>query len=199
MEKFKHVVGIIHTNYLVYTRSYQGGMYKEPLLKNVNAGMGRAYCHKIIKLSGLFPFPPSSSSFLIRYLRITMTHIYSFFSSSFCLFTTLLGALQEFAPEKEVITNVHGVRNKYLEIGDSALVRGFTKGAYFVGKLAWPKGFGEMFSLMKYLRQRTGRTFHLDVYGNGPHAQEIMKEGKGYTSQLFYYYYFLRLFCLTLF
>lgn len=69
MEKFNHVVGIIHTNYLVYTRSISGGAIKEPLLYYVNQGMGRAYCHKIIKLSG---------------------------------------ALQEFAAEKEIISNVHG-------------------------------------------------------------------------------------------
>ena len=77
MEKFNHVVGIVHTNYLVYARSYVGGSFKEPLLYYVNQGMCRAYCHKIIKLSG---------------------------------------ALQEFAPEKEVIENVHGVRTKYLEV-----------------------------------------------------------------------------------
>merc|ERR1711871_162087 len=134
IDKFQHVVGIIHTNYLVYTRGYKGGLYKEPFLKVLNQQMGRAYCHKIIKLSG---------------------------------------ALQEFAPEKEIITNVHGVRTKYLEIGDTATSRGFTKGAYFVGKLAWAKGFGEMFSLMKYLKQRTGQCFDTDIFGNGPHESEI--------------------------
>jgi len=38
MEKFNHVVGIIHTNYLVYTRSFSGGAFKEPLLYYVNQG-----------------------------------------------------------------------------------------------------------------------------------------------------------------
>ena len=52
-DKFKHVVGIIHTNYLVYTRAHTGGAFKEPLLYYVNQGMCRAYCHKIIKLSGM--------------------------------------------------------------------------------------------------------------------------------------------------
>lgn len=51
--------------------------------------MCRAYCHKIIKLSG---------------------------------------TLQEFAPEKEVICNVHGVREKYLKIGTSGPNSKFTKG-----------------------------------------------------------------------
>jgi len=134
MEKFNHVVGIIHTNYLVYTRSYVGGAFKEPLLYYVNQGMCRAYCHKIVKLSG---------------------------------------ALQEFAPEKEIISNVHGVRQKYLQIGDSAVSAGFTKGAYFVGKLAWPKGLGELFQLMAFVAGRTGRSFPIDIYGQGPHVQEI--------------------------
>lgn len=52
IDKFKHVVGIIHTNYLIYTRGYAGGAYKEPMLHYVNQGMCRANCHKIIKLSG---------------------------------------------------------------------------------------------------------------------------------------------------
>ena len=139
MDKFKHVIGIIHTNYLVYTRSWVGGAFKEPLLYYVNQGMCRAYCHKIIKLSG---------------------------------------ALQEFAPEKEVIENVHGVRSKYLEIGDNVGLKGHSKGAYFVGKLAWPKGLGELFELMAYVTARTGKCFDVDIYGQGPHAQEIQEYAK---------------------
>lgn len=134
MEKFKHVIGIIHTNYLVYTRSISGGAFKEPLLYYVNQGMCRAYCHKIIKLSG---------------------------------------ALQEFAAEKEVISNVHGVREKYLQIGDKSSIAGFSEGAYFVGKLAWPKGLGELFKHMNYVRKRTGKCFHIDIFGQGPHSEEI--------------------------
>jgi digalactosyldiacylglycerol synthase len=108
IDKFKHVIGIIHTNYLIYTRGYSGGHFKEPLLFYLNQGMCRANCHKIIKLSG---------------------------------------ALQEFAVEKEIISNVHGVREKYLTIGDNVQkAREFKKGAYFVGKLAWPKGINIMYT-----------------------------------------------------
>ena len=52
VDKFRHVIGIIHTNYLIYTRGYSGGLFKEPLLFYLNQGMCRANCHKIIKLSG---------------------------------------------------------------------------------------------------------------------------------------------------
>ena len=47
-----------------------------------------------------------------------------------------------------------GVRTKYLTIGDQAAPATFTKGAYFVGKMAWPKGLGELFTLMDYVKQR---------------------------------------------
>lgn len=141
MDKFKHVVGIIHTNYIMYTKTYHLGQIKGPLLYFINQGVCRAYCHKIIKLSG---------------------------------------ALQEFAAEKEVICNVHGksrgiksaffycislskisfslgVRGKFLTIGDLSVTRKFRKGAYFVGKMAWPKGLGELFKLMNYVNKRYGQ------------------------------------------
>ena len=133
-EKFEHVVGIVHTNYLVYARSESGGFIKEPFLQLINQGMCRAYCHRIIKLSD---------------------------------------ALQNFAPDKEITSNVHGVRENYLRIGDLSTSMGFTKGAYFVGKLAWPKGLDALFRFMNYLKLRTGKVFDIDIYGNGPHANEI--------------------------
>ena len=46
-DKFKHVVGIIHTNYLHYASTHKGGYFKEPLLYYVNQGMCRAYTHKV--------------------------------------------------------------------------------------------------------------------------------------------------------
>ena len=39
MDKFKHVVGIIHTNYLSYTRADSLGQIKEPLVYYINQGM----------------------------------------------------------------------------------------------------------------------------------------------------------------
>jgi len=38
MDKFKHVVGIIHTNYLSYTRADSLGQIKEPLVYYINQG-----------------------------------------------------------------------------------------------------------------------------------------------------------------
>ena len=51
-DKFSHVVGVIHTNYLEYARREKDGEKKEKLLRGVNATVARVHCHKIIKLSG---------------------------------------------------------------------------------------------------------------------------------------------------
>jgi digalactosyldiacylglycerol synthase len=50
-DKFRHVVGIIHTNYLEYARREKDGERKESLLRSVNAIVARVHCHKVIKLS----------------------------------------------------------------------------------------------------------------------------------------------------
>mmetsp|Transcript_2774 Transcript_2774/g.6439 ORF Transcript_2774/g.6439 Transcript_2774/m.6439 type:complete len:682 (+) Transcript_2774:127-2172(+) len=51
--RFKHVVGIIHTNYLAYTTAYVGGYYKRYILYLLNRWMVPAHCDKVIKLSGV--------------------------------------------------------------------------------------------------------------------------------------------------
>jgi len=100
VDKFKHVVGIIHTNYLVYTRSHTGGIIKEPLLYYVNQG----WPHRVwFAHAGCKPGIDGVSM--------------SFFSPGMCRanchkIIKLSGALQEFAAEKEEISNVHGVRTK---------------------------------------------------------------------------------------
>jgi hypothetical protein len=44
-----------------------------------------------------------------------------------------------------------------LKVGDSAAATKFKYGAYFVGKLAWPKGLDDLFKYMNYIKQRTGK------------------------------------------
>ncbi|GAB5366036.1 hypothetical protein AAMO2058_001109600 [Amorphochlora amoebiformis] len=51
--RFNHVVGIVHTNYLVYTSTFAGGYYKKYLLYLLNRWLVPAHCHKVIKLSGV--------------------------------------------------------------------------------------------------------------------------------------------------
>jgi len=84
-KKFKHVVGIVHTNYKAYAKSHYSGIITEPMIGILSSLMVRAYCHKVIKLSA---------------------------------------ALQSFAPEKEAVANVHGVREGFLAEGRRRAAKG---------------------------------------------------------------------------
>ena len=53
-EKFKHVIGIIHTNYLHYSRTQPGGVVKEPLLYYVNQLMYLLMFHLLLLIQPLF-------------------------------------------------------------------------------------------------------------------------------------------------
>lgn len=50
-DKFDHVVGIIHTNYLDYARREEQGDVKEKFLKALNSWVCRIHCHKVGQLS----------------------------------------------------------------------------------------------------------------------------------------------------
>jgi len=57
--RFKLVVGVVHTNYLFYARTWaSGGALLAATLKQINQFMCQAYCDKVIKLSDtLQPLP----------------------------------------------------------------------------------------------------------------------------------------------
>lgn len=87
----------------------------------------------------------------------------------------LSAALQRFAPGKEEVANVHGVRREFLEVGDQTKGSEM-QGAYFIGKMLWPKGMDRLIPMMVYARERDGRTFTLDAYGSGPDESEIRRK-----------------------
>uniref|UniRef100_A0A7S3QTS2 Digalactosyldiacylglycerol synthase n=1 Tax=Dunaliella tertiolecta TaxID=3047 RepID=A0A7S3QTS2_DUNTE len=64
-DKFNHVVGVMHTNYLDYARREDNGNVKEMLLKHINAWVCRVHCHKVIKLSdAVQPLPRQDTMFI---------------------------------------------------------------------------------------------------------------------------------------
>ncbi|KAL8129438.1 hypothetical protein V2J09_018593 [Rumex salicifolius] len=90
---------------------------------------------------------------------------------------------------KSVICNVHGVNPKFLELGErlaSERESGqqvFSKGAYFLGKMVWAKGYKELIDLMsKHKAELDG--FKLDVYGNGEDAQEVQSLARSLSLNL---------------
>ncbi|KAL9252373.1 Digalactosyldiacylglycerol synthase 2, chloroplastic-like protein [Drosera capensis] len=88
----------------------------------------------------------------------------------------LSGATQELP--RSVICNVHGVNPKFLEIGKKKkeeLENGgwaFTKGAYYIGKMVWSKGYRELLKLLEdHQKELTG--LEIDLYGKGEDSDEV--------------------------
>ena len=84
---------------------------------------------------------------------------------------------------KSVICNVHGVNPKFLKIGEKVAAerelgqQAFSKGAYFLGKMVWAKGYRELIDLLeKHKNDLDG--FKLDVFGNGEDAHEVQTAAK---------------------
>ncbi|XP_076917615.1 digalactosyldiacylglycerol synthase 1, chloroplastic-like [Bidens hawaiensis] len=139
-DKFNHVVGVVHTNYLEYIKREKNGALQAFFVKHINNWVTRAYCDKVLRLSA---------------------------------------ATQDLP--KSVICNVHGVNPKFLEIGEKMAAdkeeQKFSKGAYFLGKMVWAKGYWELIDLLAKQKQDLNG-FKLDVYGNGEDAHEVQSAAK---------------------
>ncbi|KAJ7971678.1 Digalactosyldiacylglycerol synthase 1, chloroplastic [Quillaja saponaria] len=141
-DKFNHVVGIVHTNYLEYIKREKNGALQAFLVKHINNWVTRAYCHKVLRLSA---------------------------------------ATQDLP--KSVICNVHGVNPKFLKVGEKIATdreleqKAFTKGAYFLGKMVWAKGYKELIDLLsKHKNELDG--FKLDIFGSGEDAHEVQSAAR---------------------
>lgn len=151
--KFKHVVGIVHTNYFVYAMEQPAAYLRAPGMRLLSSWMCRAHCHRIIKLSG---------------------------------------TLGKFAPEKELIENVHGVRNTFLDYGvklSKELKTPTGKNhpvfsataepkVYFIGKMLWSKGIDSLMELLKYAEESADLKVDFDMYGGGPNFEEAKERSE---------------------
>ncbi|XAR64760.1 Digalactosyldiacylglycerol synthase [Bertholletia excelsa] len=141
-DKFNHVVGIVHTNYLEYIKREKNGAIQAFFVKHINNWVTRAYCNKVLRLSAATQDLPKSQ-----------------------------------------VCNVHGVNPRFLKIGEKVAAerergeQSFTKGAYFLGKMVWAKGYKELIDLLaKHKNDLDG--FKLDVFGNGEDANEVQNVAK---------------------
>ena len=136
---FRHVVGILHTNYAEYVREYSMGasLVTAPALNSLSSLVVRAYCHQVIRLSATLP--------------------------SLC--------------EKEVTSNVHGVRPEFLEEPKPDPDRNPQAMApvYFIGKVIWAKGFDKVLEVQERFKDETGDYFRMDVYGTGNDESAIQR------------------------
>ncbi|XP_057826396.2 digalactosyldiacylglycerol synthase 1, chloroplastic [Cryptomeria japonica] len=141
-DKFSHVVGVVHTNYLEYIKREKNGALQAFFVKHINNWISRAYCHKILRLSASTQDLP-----------------------------------------KSIVCNVHGVCPKFLEVGRKVAMdrevgeQSFSKGAYFLGKMVWGKGYRELVDLLvKHKDELNG--FNIDVFGNGEDSLEVQSAAK---------------------
>ncbi|KAG4925534.1 hypothetical protein JHK87_051074 [Glycine soja] len=79
-----------------------------------------------------------------------------------------------------IICNVHGVNPKFLEIGKKKREQqqkgehAFTKGAYFIGKMIWSKGYKELLQLLKD-HEKELSALEVDLFGSGEDSDEVQK------------------------
>jgi Glycosyl transferases group 1 len=78
-----------------------------------------------------------------------------------------------------VTCNVHGVRDRFLEIGKSRRGAPFMKGAYFLGKVLWAKGYAQLVELMDEHFERTGEKLPIDFFGAGPDLAAVKERVRG--------------------
>lgn len=90
---------------------------------------------------------------------------------------------------RSVVCNVHGVNPKFLNIGEKIAAdreRGqkvFFKGAYFLGKMVWAKGYRELIDLLsKHKKDLEG--FKIDVYGNGEDSEAVQTAARKFDLSI---------------
>ncbi|KAL8259786.1 hypothetical protein R6Q59_027739 [Mikania micrantha] len=59
-DKFNHVVGVVHTNYLEYIKREKNGAVQAFFVKHINNWVTRAYCDKVLRLSAATQDLPKS-------------------------------------------------------------------------------------------------------------------------------------------
>jgi len=110
----------------------------------------------------------------------------------------LSGTLGSFAPEKELLENVHGVRRTFLDYGielskklkspagktDDVFGPEAEPTIYFIGKMLWSKGIGSLMELTKYAEESAGLKIKVDMYGGGPNLEDAKKKSQALSLDM---------------
>ncbi|XP_059651460.1 digalactosyldiacylglycerol synthase 2, chloroplastic [Cornus florida] len=114
-------------------------------------------------------------AFFLKYMNSWVVDIY-------CHKVIRLSAATQDFP-RSVICNVHGVNPKFLEIGKKKKEQkkngrqAFSKGAYFIGKMVWGKGYKELLQLLHdHEKELTG--LEVDLYGSGEDSAQIQEAAR---------------------
>ncbi|KAG4937147.1 hypothetical protein JHK85_052066 [Glycine max] len=110
--------------------------------------------------------------------HLTWYHHGKRWKTKFRLVIRLSAATQDYTGS--IICNVHGVNPKFLEIGKKKREQqqkgehAFTKGAYFIGKMIWSKGYKELLQLLKD-HEKELSALEVDLFGSGEDSDEVQK------------------------
>ncbi|KAJ0985233.1 hypothetical protein J5N97_003589 [Dioscorea zingiberensis] len=114
-------------------------------------------------------------AFFLKYANSWVTRIYCH------KIIRLSGATQDLP--RSIICNVHGVNPKFLEIGKIKQEQqqrgdqGFTKGAYYIGKMVWSKGYKELLQLLSEHQDKLSDV-QVDLYGTGEDSGQVQQSAR---------------------
>ena len=146
-DKFQHVVGVVHTNYLEYARREENGSVKEAVLRFVNNWVVRAYCHKVVKLSDAVQELPRAQTCFVhgvspRFLSIgeeraqRLRQREQAQAAAMAAATSAVSLALPAAAPAEILPA-------------ASASGGGNKGVYFIGKVVWGKGYTELLDLVQ--------------------------------------------------
>jgi hypothetical protein len=154
--KFRHVVGILHTNYADYVRQYgMASLVTAPALNALSSLVVKAFCHKVIRLSATLPHLDATK-------EVTCN---------------VHGVRHEFLERRTSeleVEDLHPTKSDAEEKTSSPTENVIAYApVYFIGKLIWAKGFEYVLELEEKFKEATGQYFSIDVYGGGKDEKEI--------------------------
>ena len=201
-DKFRHVVGVVHTNYLEYARLEEHGAVKEAAMRFVNSWVSRVHCHKIIKLSDAVQDFPRSETVNIHgvspvFLEVGRRKAFATAAATAAendpdsaaasaMGRTVNNMIRSFGAKRDRRRSEERAREgkpppapEPEKIRPSTEV--FSKGCYFLGKVVWGKGFNELLRRVEeHNTSETGVThpLKLDVFGNGEDFDDVTARAK---------------------
>eukprot|EP00557_Chaetoceros_sp_GSL56_P009084 CAMPEP_0176491984 /NCGR_PEP_ID=MMETSP0200_2-20121128/8728_1 /TAXON_ID=947934 /ORGANISM="Chaetoceros sp., Strain GSL56" /LENGTH=951 /DNA_ID=CAMNT_0017889459 /DNA_START=96 /DNA_END=2951 /DNA_ORIENTATION=+ len=170
--KFEFVVGVIHTNYTAYMKQYGLGstIVAAPVINAMSSMVIRAYCHRVIRLSGVIPSYAHWKEVTCNVHGVREDFLGG--SSSSSSSSSGGGGMGC----RDGCVDDDDVRNKECP-QDRAPI-------YFIGKLLWAKGFDKMLKVQESYRNShpSKEYFSIDIFGGGPDEIEIKRAFHGRLS-----------------
>ncbi|GAX11352.1 digalactosyldiacylglycerol synthase [Fistulifera solaris] len=153
-KKFKHVVGILHTNYFQYAMDQPAALIRAPAMRLLCSWMCRAHCHRVIKLSGTLDKVAPEKELVENVHGVR---------------ATFLDAGVEVSRRLETDD---GKQNDPV-FGATAEIS-----IYFIGKMLWSKGLGSLMELLRYAEESADLRVSVDMYGGGPDQEAASVKAK---------------------